>query len=87
MVRSNVQLRWVLSSLLALTVALAGGMACGPVGGGAGYPGALILDDAEFLLVSDVEAFLESRELPSVFLGSRTGTRRGPGPVSRRLES
>ena len=77
MVRSNVQLRRVLSYLLALTAVLAGGMGCGPTGGGLGGsidPESLILDDAETLLTVDVGAFLESRELPSAMLGDGEDT-------------
>ena len=74
MVRSNVQLRRILSSVLALTMALAGGMACGPPGGGSSDPESFILDEAEYLLVYDVRSFLESRELPGVMLGPRADT-------------
>ena len=75
---SNSLVRRVLPFLAALTAIIAGGLACGPAGGGltgsgvSGDPNTLILEDAEFLFVFDAPAFLESRELPSVMVWTDT---------------
>ena len=78
---SSSSVRRVLPFLAALTAIMAGGMACGPAGGGLGGSSVsgdhrnLILEDAEYLFVFDTTAFLESRELPGVMLGYRPDTR------------